>query len=393
MSLILGDNLNELKKIESDSIDLIYLDPPFFTQKKQKLKNKENKEYSFDDSWESITEYTTFIKDRLFECKRVLKETGSIFLHCDKTASHYLRVCLDEVFGMNMFQSEIIWNYKRWSNSKKGLLNNHQNIYFYSKTGKFKFNTIYTDYSYTTNIDQILADRIKDENSKTKYKLDENGEPLIGKEKKGVPLSDVWNIPYLNPKAKERTGYPTQKPILLLEQIIKLTTEENDIILDPFCGSGTTLVASKILKRRYIGIDQSKDAIKLAEERLKNVVKTESNLLKKGESSYKTKTDLELNILQSLDATVVQRNKGIDGFLKNYHNGFPVPIKIQKENEDLYSSLNFLQSAMRRKKSNLAILVQTHENNLNLMFTDIPNNILLIQKYDLLVNQWLLNYK
>ncbi|HCA4054074.1 TPA: site-specific DNA-methyltransferase, partial [Listeria monocytogenes] len=242
-------------------------------------------------------------------------------------------------------------------------------------------------------IDQILADRIKDENSKTKYKLDENGEPLIGKEKKGVPLSDVWNIPYLNPKAKERTGYPTQKPVLLLEQIIKLTTEENDIILDPFCGSGTTLVASKILKRRYIGIDQSKDAIKLAEERLKNVVKTESNLLKKGESSYKTKTDLELNILQSLDATVVQRNKGIDGFLKNYHNGFPVPIKIQKENEDLYSSLNFLQSAMRRKKSNLAILVQTHENNLNLMFTDIPNNILLIQKYDLLVNQWLLNYK
>ncbi|EAG9136528.1 site-specific DNA-methyltransferase, partial [Listeria monocytogenes] len=178
----------------------------------------------------------------------------------------------------------------------------------------------------TTNIDQILADRIKDENSKTKYKLDENGEPLIGKEKKGVPLSDVWNIPYLNPKAKERTGYPTQKPVLLLEQIIKLTTEENDIILDPFCGSGTTLVASKILKRRYIGIDQSKDAIKLAEERLKNVVKTESNLLKKGESSYKTKTDLELNILQSLDATVVQRNKGIDGFLKNYHNGFPVPI-------------------------------------------------------------------
>lgn len=116
-----------------------------------------------------------------------MKETGSIFLHCDKTASHYLRVCLDEVFGMNMFQSEIIWNYKRWSNSKKGLLNNHQNIYFYSKTGKFKFNTIYTDYSSTTNIDQILADRIKDENSKTKYKLDENGEPLIGKEKRESP--------------------------------------------------------------------------------------------------------------------------------------------------------------------------------------------------------------
>ena len=144
-----------------------------------------------------------------------------------------MKIVLDEIFGVANFQSEIIWTYKRWSNSKKGLLNNHQSIFFYSKTKNFKFNTIYTDYSETTNVDQILQDRIRDEKGKSRYKVDENGRVVMGKAKKGVPLSDVWEIPYLNPKAKERVGYPTQKPIILLEQIIKLVTDENDVVLDP----------------------------------------------------------------------------------------------------------------------------------------------------------------
>ena len=102
-------------------------------------------------------------------------------------------------------------------------MNNHQIIFFYSKTKDFKFNTIYTDYSETTNIDQILQDRERDEKGKSRYKVDANGQVVMGQAKKGVPLSDVWEIPYLNPKAKERVGYPTQKPIILLEQIIYLS--------------------------------------------------------------------------------------------------------------------------------------------------------------------------
>lgn len=303
MSIFLGDCLEQLKNIPDETVDLIYLDPPFYTQKTQKLRARDNlKEYSFDDSWESIQEYFNFIKDRLLECHRVLKKSGSIFLHCDKSASHYLRVALDEVFGMDKFRSEIIWAYKRWSNSKVGLLNNHQTIYFYSKSKKFKFNTIYTDYSATTNIDQILQDRVRNENAKSVYKLDENGKPIIGKEKKGVPLSDVWNIPFLNPKAKERTGYPTQKPILLLEQILKVATDEGDVVLDPFCGSGTTLVTADIMNRQYIGIDISEDAIELTKQRLDNPIKTNSHLLKKGEQEYLTKTEEELAILNSVGA-------------------------------------------------------------------------------------------
>lgn len=152
-SLIHDDCLQALPLIKPESIDLIYLDPPFFTQKKQRLKNRDNtKEYSFDDTWESINEYINYIKQRLIECRKVLKNTGSIFLHCDRSASHYLKITLDEVFGFDNFQSEIVWAYKRWSNAKIGLLNCHQIIYFYSKTKNFKFNKIFEDYSPTTNI-------------------------------------------------------------------------------------------------------------------------------------------------------------------------------------------------------------------------------------------------
>lgn len=169
---------------------------------------------------------------------------------------------------------------------KKRIIEQSSNNFFYSKTADFKFNTMYTDYSETTNVDQILQDRVRDENGKSKYKTDGNGGVVMGQAKKGVPLSDVWEIQYLNPKAKERVGYPTQKPIILLEQIIKLVTDEGDIVLDPFAGSGTTLVAAKMLNRNYLGFDISKDAVGLANSRLEELVKTESILLKKGKKAY-----------------------------------------------------------------------------------------------------------
>lgn len=393
MTVLLGDCLEQLQNIPEESVDLIYLDPPFFTQRKQKLKTRDNsKEYSFDDSWESIEDYKQFIKDRLEACKKVLKKTGSIFLHCDKSASHYLRVALDEVFGMNNFQSEIIWTYKRWSNSKKGLLNNHQNIYFYSKSKSFKFNTIYTDYAATTNIDQILQERVRDENSKSRYKVDENGQVVLGKEKKGVPLSDVWNIPFLNPKAKERTGYPTQKPILLLEQIIKIVTDEGDTVLDPFCGSGTTLVAADLLGRNYIGIDVSEDAIELTQERLNNPIKTSSHLLEKGEKEYLTKDETELAILNSLNAHPVQRNKGIDGFLREHYKDKPVPIKIQKPNETFEEALDSLLFASQKRSCVLKVLIKTkHEDNLlDFITQEQPDeNLIVIDSYDLIIKNWI----
>lgn len=385
--LIHGDCINELEKIEPCSIDLIYLDPPFFTQKIQKLKTRDNSiEYSFKDNWDNIKEYKKYIQERLQKCKKTLKDTGSIFLHCDRSATHYLRVSLDEVFGVENFQSEIIWSYKRWSNARKGLLNAHQVIFFYSKTEKFKFNPIYTDYSPTTNLDQIFQKRIRDENGKTKYKTSEDGNVELMEEKKGVPLSDVWEIPYLNPKAKERVGYPTQKPLLLIERVIKLVTNEGDVVLDPFCGSGTTLVASQLLKRRYIGIDQLKEAIELSKQRLNNPIKTESNLLKKGKKSYVNQDPKITEFLNCLHIIPVQRNKGIDGFLKIRKFVKPIPVRIQRENETLEDALRFLIQACRKNGYQKKVLIKTNNlQNTQLFIFDSQKhdeNVIVVENLD-----------
>ena len=364
-----GNCVEKLKEIEANKVDLIYFDPPFFTQRKHSLTNKDNsKTYEFDDKYNSIEEYLELVENVLLESKRALKNTGSVFLHCDKTASHNIRVVMDKIFGRENFQSEIIWSYKRWSNAKKGLLNSHQVIFFYSKTQDFKFNTLYTDYSATTNLDQILQDRERNENGKSVYKKDENGNVILGKEKKGVPLSDVWEIPYLNPKAKERTGYPTQKPVLLLNQILNIVTDEGDLVVDPFCGSGTTCVSAKSLKRQFIGMDISKDAVELANSRLEEMVISESNLLNKGTNEYQEKTEKELAILQNINAFPVQRNSGIDGFLKDHFEGMPVPVKIQGEYETIEDAIEKLEKASLGRDYKMKILIQTRETGISRLF-------------------------
>lgn len=359
----LGDCLEIMKSIEKHSIDLIYLDPPFFTEKKHTLKSRDRlNEFSFDDIWGSYLAYGEFLLERIKLMKSLLKDTGSIFIHCDKNGEHIIRAILDNVFGVENFQSEIIWSYKRWSNSRKGLMPSHQKIYFYSKSNNFKFNTIFTPYSETTNIDQILQNRTRDEHNKSIYDVDENGLFKHGKEKKGVPLNDVWEIPYLNPKAKERIGYPTQKPLLLLERIVELVTSEGDLILDPFCGSGTTCVAAKLLERNFIGIDKSKEAVALSEQRLINPVKTESNLLKKGRESYINADEDALSLLNGIAFNPVHRNKGIDAILVEQFENTPVLVRVQKGNETLSEAASYLLKAKETKQSQRVILIQTHEN-------------------------------
>jgi len=271
-----------------------------------------------------------------------------------------LHILSNDIFGLKQFQSEIIWYYKRWSNSKKGLLPSHQTIYFYSKTKDFKFKTIYNNYSETTNIDQILQKRARDKNGKTVYAKDENGN-TINNIKKGVPLNDVWEIPYLNPKAKERVGYPTQKPILLLERIIDIASNEGDIILDPFCGSGTTLVAGKLNNRRVIGIDISKEAINLTKSRLNNPIKSESNLLKKGKKAYQNVSDMVEKILHNIDYIPVQRNSGIDAILRRTYQNSPILIRIQKENETIEDAIKALNKAVNIKNSKKSFLIRTND--------------------------------
>ncbi len=361
----LGDCLDVMKSLEKNSIDLIYLYPPFFSGKKHKIKTRDRtKEFSFDDIWGSDLAYAEFLHDRMLVMKEILSASGSIFVHCDRNGEHIVRAILDNIFGSTHFQAEIIWSYKRWSNSKKGLLPAHQKIYFYSKTDHFKFNTLYNSYSETTNLDQILQKRTRDEHNKSVYKLDETGHFIPSQKKKGVPLSDVWEIPYLNPKAKERVGYPTQKPLLLLERIIEISTNPGDIILDPFCGSGTTCVAAKLLKRNYLCIDKSAEAVALSQSRIEKPIKTESNLLKKGRDSYRNVDKDALSLLNGIDFNPVQRNRGIDAILVETYENSPVLVRVQKKTETLAEAASYLVKAKKIKNSKKVILIQTQEGGL-----------------------------
>ena len=174
-------------------------------------------------------------------------------------------------------------------------------------------------------------------------------------------------------------GYPTQKPVLLLKQIIKIASDEGDLVLDPFCGSGTTCVAAKNMNREYIGIDKSKDAVELSKRRLVEMIITDSALLKKGTNSYIEKSEFELALLKSIDAIPVQRNNGIDGFLKNHFEQKPVPIKIQSEKETIEDAIEKLERACKGKKFNLKILIQTKNDIGNSRLFGVNSNVEIIK--------------
>jgi site-specific DNA-methyltransferase (adenine-specific) len=393
-TLYSGDCLTWLNCLEPGSVDLVYLDPPFFTQRVQKSKTRDNtQEYCFSDTWANIEEYKAFLTLRIEQCRKVLRDTGSIFVHCDSSASQHIRLILDAVFGPENFQSEIIWVYRRWSNAKRGLLNAHQTIYFYSKSDTFKFNVMHTDYSPTTNIDQILQQRERDEHGKSAYKKDYHGRVVLGKEKCGVPLSNVWEIPYLNPKASERTGYPTQKPVLLLEKIIEIATDKDDVVLDPMCGSGTTLVAAALLERHWIGIDTEPKAIELAKARIDKPQKTVSRLLEVGKEAYRKQDNKTRSLLEAMNALVVERNNGLDGFLKVHYLGAPVAIRIQKENESIEEAIRQLLKVSASKGCVLKILVRTKaidcQARTNPDLETLDDNLLIIDSHELVIQKWL----
>ncbi len=384
----LGDCLEIFPRLSSSSADLVYLDPPFFTQHEHKLSTRDrSRQFSFDDRWESISQYAGFLTERLRECHRVLKPSGSLFFHCDKTASHVARLVLDEVFKPANFRSEVIWHYRRWSNSSNNLLPAHQTILFYSKTGDYKFNSILTEYSPTTNIDQILQRRGRDQANKSVYARDENGKVISNGSKKGVPLSDVWDIPFLNPKAKERTGYPTQKPILLLERIIQLATLPGDLVLDPFCGSGTTLVAADLLGRNAVGIDIAEEALQLTRKRLQNPVRTDSHLLKNGLDAYRNADGKALSLLSGIAHVPVHRNRGIDAFLQETYEGVPIPVRVQKHGEDLFEAAAALHKAGESKQAKRMILVATEDVPRLALALQVPEAVIVVESAALSISR------
>ena len=385
-----GDCLEVLATLPEDCVDLVYLDPPFFTQQTQTLRSKALQVYAFEDSWDSMPAYLAFLKERVCAVQRVMKPHATLFLHCDRHASHYIRVMLDEVFGYDRFVSEIIWTYRRWSHSTRALLPSHQTIFMYANGDDYTFNDIFLPYSETTNLDQILQKRERNPHGKTAYVHDEQGEIILNGEKKGVPLSDTWDIPYLNPKAKERTGYPTQKPLLLLERILQLSSHEGAVVLDPFCGSGTTCVAAHLLQRHYIGIDQSPAAVHLTRQRLENPIRTRSAVLEQGREAYHNLPDYVVNILNTLPVKLVQRNSGIDALYDSYVEGKPIVIRVQREGESIHHAIQKLQQAGAKKHAYAMILIAQERYQPMLEgLAELPSSVIVVESLPLMIQQQL----
>jgi site-specific DNA-methyltransferase (adenine-specific) len=386
----LGDCLDLLKELPVGCASLVYLDPPFFTGKSHRSSTRDgNMHYSFDDIWSHSDSYIDFLSERLSACKRVMREDASVFVHCDHNNVHLARQALNIVFGSDNFQSDIIWFYKRWSNAKRGLLQQHQTILFYSIGRNFKWRPMMVDYSATTNVDQILQKRERDSRGKAVYATDANGNVIYGGAKRGVPLGDVWDIPFLNPKAKERTGYPTQKPLLLIERIINLTTDEGDLVVDPFCGSGTTLVAAKIRGRRYFGTDISPDAVSLTKERLRMPIRTESALMRDGVDAYVNNDPWVEAHLTGLAYSRVQRNSGMDAILREPIDGQAVLIRVQREGEDLSTAVQALKKAIASKGSGVGYVIATGDDLFGFHDRDIgviPSAALQVQRAMSVIN-------
>jgi len=279
--------------MNSESVDLIYLDPPFNSKRMYSAPvGSKAAGASFKDMWtwqdvdefyldtlaeqfpaltkfiasvgeihsKAMMSYLTYMAQRIVEMHRVLKDTGSLYLHCDPTASHYLKSLLDAVFGKHNFRNEVVWSYHRWTSASTAFQRTHDILLFYAKNKNLiEFNVQTEPYSKQSKHKAKRYTKINDGKLIQNYTEDDVREKS---------MRDVWDISILNSMSKERTGYPTQKPLALLYRIIKASSKEDDIVLDPFCGCATTCVAAQQLGRRWIGIDLEKQSVNILIERL-----------------------------------------------------------------------------------------------------------------------------
>ena len=303
-TLYTGDNLYILSGINSESVDLIYLDPPFNSKRMYAAPvGSKSAGASFKDMWtwqdvdkfrlekmvsdypfmvqfiqsiegihgKAMMSYITYMTQRIIELHRILKPTGSIYLHCDPTASHYLKIIMDRIFGKDNFNNEIVWGYRTGGVSKKHFPRKHDTILYYAKGNKMH---------YTPLKESIFYNKAFFTGSKPNKD---------GKYEVEVYIRDVWEDvkPIIN-VSKERTGYPTQKPLALLRRIIKASSNEGDIVLDPFCGCATTCVAAQQLGRKWIGIDIEKKASSVLIDRLSDDAKMFSDFIHRTDTPERT---------------------------------------------------------------------------------------------------------
>jgi len=271
--LFWGDNLHVMRQLPSESIDLIYIDPPFFSGKQYNvIFGDQNELRSFSDIWEGgMPGYLIWLNARLYEMKRVLKKTGSIYVHCDWHASHYIKVEMDKIFGYDNFRNEVVWSYNTRTMTTAWFARKHDVLLFYSKTRGMAFSADAVRVPHRPE-SLVQYDRIDEDGRR--YKQQSHGKRTYLNEL-GQPCPDVWEIQILGSRDKERIGYPTQKPSSLLERVIKASAKQGEIVADFFCGGGTTAAVAQKLGRRWIACDQSRVAVAITADRISRLVEEE----------------------------------------------------------------------------------------------------------------------
>jgi len=346
--LICDDNLKALDDLKKQSIkaDLIYLDPPFFSNRHYEVVWGDEAEVrSFKDRWAGgIHVYIEWMKERIIKMYDVLKDTGSFYLHCDWHASHYLKVMLDGIFGYRNFRNEIIWWYETGGIPRKDFSRKHDIIFRYSKTDKYIFN----------------SKEVKEKRSEEVLRRIASGIPGATRSKGEVRHpSDVWHIPSINAMAKERLGYPTQKPEALLERIIKASSNKGDIVLDPFCGCGTAMAVAQRLGRKWIGIDISPTAISLIEQRLKKLgaIKSKDFDTVGMPTTITELKDLEpfefqnwvINEMQAKQSKKLVANGGLDGHIDKSLYSEKAGIQVKQSEKVGRNVVDNFETALQRK--------------------------------------------
>jgi len=359
-----GDNLYWMPRLPDEFVDLCYIDPPFFSQKQYEVIFKDGEEIrSFEDRWKGgIENYIEWMRVRVEEIHRLLKPTGSFYLHCDWHASHHLKVMCDEIFGYKNFRNEIIWHYDIGGKPKYDFRRKHDTILRYSKGEKVVWNEA----------------RLLPLNPERYDKIDEAGRRYYlgygGKWRKyldsGTPADDVWTFVRepqfrtLNSQAKERQGYPTQKPEPLLERIIEVSSNPGDLVFDCFCACGTTLTAAHKSARRWLGIDVSPTGCKLVQYRLSKLgVKAEIIGLPRTIEELKQLNPIEFQnwVIGAAGGRVsdkMSRDMGIDGYtFYGLYGEREYPIQVKRMDKVGRIWVDNFETAMRRKGYNKGYIV------------------------------------
>ena len=375
-----GDCLVKLKELPDESVDLIYIDPPFSSNRNYVAFWNEQEKRHFEDRFENVRTYIDYMKPRVEQLYRVLKPTGSFYYHCDWHASHYIKVLLDMdyLFGYKNFLNEIVWSYRRWPSKSKAYQRFHDIILYYAKNkDSHVFNTVYQDIADIT---------IKIHKGKKQQALVIDGHRWSkDSEEKAdkTPIGDAWYISTIAGNARERLGYPTQKPEALLERIIKASSNEGDIVLDAFCGCGTALVVAEREKRRWIGIDISPTACRVMAKRLKDECGVKEGIdfwirdLPKAVEELRAYPAFEfqnwaVNAIGGIPSRTKVRDKGIDGKLypiedikREKGKGIDlfgdidryIPVQVKRTDQVGSPDIEKFETAMKRDKRDKGIFV------------------------------------